>query len=144
MCGSMVDIQSPTTEIRRGKKRRRRNQIMKIYMACPITRGGHKWYAHFMKVFCMSHSGECFPLYWLVYTPLLNLVNGTKEQQHKTEVINMEEGLCVLKLVIDTGHSESTTKYTVSQKNVPPLQLAIIFTYTVRLRQFLAQMLLRK
>jgi len=26
--------------------------------------------------------------------------------------------------------------YTVSQKNVPPLQLAIIFTYTVRLRQF--------
>jgi len=24
----------------------------------------------------------------------------------------------------------------VSQKNVPPLQLAIIFTYTVRLRQF--------
>jgi len=32
----------------------------------------------------------------------------------------------------------------VSQKNVPPLQLAIIFTYTVRLRQFLAQMLPRK
>jgi len=29
-------------------------------------------------------------------------------------------------------------------KNVPPLQLAIIFTYTARLRQFLAQMLLRK
>jgi len=27
------------------------------------------------------------------------------------------------------------------KKNVPPLQLAIIFTYTVRLRQFLAQML---
>jgi len=36
--------------------------------------------------------------------------------------------------------------YTVSQKNVPlpPLQLVIIFTYTVRLRQFLAQMLPRK
>jgi len=29
-------------------------------------------------------------------------------------------------------------------KNVPPLQLAIIFTYTVRLQQFLAQMLPRK
>jgi len=29
-------------------------------------------------------------------------------------------------------------------KNVPPVQLAIIFTYTVRLRQFLAQMLPRK
>jgi len=29
-------------------------------------------------------------------------------------------------------------------KNVPPLQLAIIFTYTVRLRQFLAPMLPRK
>jgi len=34
--------------------------------------------------------------------------------------------------------------YTVSQKNVPPLQLAIMFTYTVRLRQLLAQMLPRK
>ena len=29
-------------------------------------------------------------------------------------------------------------------KNVPPLQLAVIFTYTVLLRQFLAQMLPRK
>jgi len=29
-------------------------------------------------------------------------------------------------------------KLSVSQKNVPPLQLAIIFTYTVRWRQFLA------
>jgi len=28
--------------------------------------------------------------------------------------------------------------------NRPPLQLAIIFTYTARLRQFLAQMLPRK
>jgi len=34
--------------------------------------------------------------------------------------------------------------YTVSLKNVPPLQLAIIFTCTVRLQQFLAQMLPRK
>jgi len=29
-------------------------------------------------------------------------------------------------------------------KKAPPLQLAIIFTYTIRLRQFLAQMLPRK
>jgi len=27
MCGSMVDIQSPTAEIRRGKKRRRKERI---------------------------------------------------------------------------------------------------------------------
>jgi len=37
----MVDIQSLTAEIRRGKKEeeeeRRRNHRMKIYMACPIT-----------------------------------------------------------------------------------------------------------
>ena len=33
---------------------------------------------------------------------------------------------------------------TLCLKNVPSLQLAIIFTYTVRLRQFLAQMLPRK
>jgi len=32
----MVDIQSPTAEIRRGKKEERRNR-MKIYMVCPIT-----------------------------------------------------------------------------------------------------------
>jgi len=40
----MVDIQSATAEIRRGKKeeRRRTNDRMKIYMACPITYGGHK------------------------------------------------------------------------------------------------------
>jgi len=41
MCRSMVDIQSPTAEIRRGKKKEeeeeeRRNR-MKIYMVCPIT-----------------------------------------------------------------------------------------------------------
>ena len=34
--------------------------------------------------------------------------------------------------------------YTVSQKNVPPLQLAVILTYTVQLQQFLAQILPRK
>jgi len=39
MCGSMADIQSLTAEIRRGKKERR-NHRMKIYMACPITKGG--------------------------------------------------------------------------------------------------------
>jgi len=38
MCGSMVDIQSATAEIRRGKKEEERtNDSMKIYMACPIT-----------------------------------------------------------------------------------------------------------
>jgi len=31
MCRSMADIQSPTAEIRRGNKKRRRNS-MKIYM----------------------------------------------------------------------------------------------------------------
>jgi len=41
MCGSMVDIQFPTAEIRQGGKRRR-NHSMKIYMACPITYGNHK------------------------------------------------------------------------------------------------------
>jgi len=37
----MADIQSPTIEIRRGKKKRKKkkeqNDGMKIYMACPIT-----------------------------------------------------------------------------------------------------------
>jgi len=30
MCGSMVDIQSPTAEIRQGKKKERRNHRTKI------------------------------------------------------------------------------------------------------------------
>ena len=34
MCGSMVDIQSPTAEIRRGKKKRRSQG--KNIMVCPI------------------------------------------------------------------------------------------------------------
>jgi len=36
----MVDIQSATAEIRRGKKKKKKertNDRMKIYMACPIT-----------------------------------------------------------------------------------------------------------
>ena len=33
MCGSMVDIQSPATEIRRGKKRRRRRKIERNHRA---------------------------------------------------------------------------------------------------------------
>jgi len=46
MCGSMADIQSPTAEIRRGKKKKEeeRNR-MKIYMVCPVTQGDHK--SHF-------------------------------------------------------------------------------------------------
>jgi len=44
MCGSMADIQSPTTEIRRGKKKRKKNkrQDENIYMVCPVTQGDHK------------------------------------------------------------------------------------------------------
>jgi len=37
MCGSMVDIQSPTTEIRRGKKEEERYKPQsKNIMACPL------------------------------------------------------------------------------------------------------------
>jgi len=39
----MVDIQSPTAEIRRGKKeRRRRKKQDENIMVCPITYGDHK------------------------------------------------------------------------------------------------------
>jgi len=39
MCQSMVNIQSPTAEIRRGKKKKKEEERnrMKIYMVCPIT-----------------------------------------------------------------------------------------------------------
>jgi len=42
MYGSMVDIQSPTAEIRRGKKDRRYKSQGRNIIACPITQGGHK------------------------------------------------------------------------------------------------------
>jgi len=43
MCGSMVDIQSPTAEIRRGKKEEERQKPQgKNIMVCPITQGNHK------------------------------------------------------------------------------------------------------
>ena len=43
MCQSMVNIQSPTAEIRRGKKeeRKKKKQHENI-MVCPITLGDHK------------------------------------------------------------------------------------------------------
>ena len=43
MCGSMVDIQSPTTEIRQGKKEERKNiETTGIkYNGLPITMDGH-------------------------------------------------------------------------------------------------------
>jgi len=37
MCGSTVDIQSLTAEIRRGKKEERKKPQDKNIMACPIT-----------------------------------------------------------------------------------------------------------
>jgi len=49
MCRSMVDIQSPTAEIRRGKKRKKKKKKKKKnkpqhenIMVCPITQGDHK------------------------------------------------------------------------------------------------------
>jgi len=42
MCGSMVDIQSPTAEIRRGKKERRRLVTTAAkYNGLSVTMGGH-------------------------------------------------------------------------------------------------------
>jgi len=40
MCGTMVDIQSPTAEIRRGEKKKNKSQHEHI-MVCPITQGDH-------------------------------------------------------------------------------------------------------
>jgi len=39
MCGSMVDIQSPTAEIRRGNKKKTQDENI---MGCPIPQGDHK------------------------------------------------------------------------------------------------------
>jgi len=46
MCGCMVDVQSPTAEIRRGKKEeeRRKKKQDKNIMVCPITSGDHNDY----------------------------------------------------------------------------------------------------
>ena len=44
MCGSMVDIQCPTSEIRRGNKKRRRKKKPQYENICPhpAMQGGHK------------------------------------------------------------------------------------------------------
>jgi len=47
MCGSMVDIQSPTAEISRGNKKEeedRRNHRAKNIMSACATQGGHKYF----------------------------------------------------------------------------------------------------
>ena len=41
MCGSMVDIQSVTAEIRRGKKKKKNKQQEKNIMFASATQGGH-------------------------------------------------------------------------------------------------------
>ena len=41
MCRSMVDIQSPTAEIRRGKKKERRKKQDENIYGLPITYGDH-------------------------------------------------------------------------------------------------------
>jgi len=42
MCESMVDIQSPTAEIRQGKKKKKKNKPQdENIMVCPITWGDH-------------------------------------------------------------------------------------------------------
>jgi len=41
MCGSTVDIQSPTAEIRRGKKRRKKKPQDENIMSASATQGGH-------------------------------------------------------------------------------------------------------
>jgi len=43
MCGSMVDIQYPTAEIRRGKNQEERNGTKNI-MSASTTQGGHNDY----------------------------------------------------------------------------------------------------
>ena len=42
MCGSMVDIQSATAEMRRGKKRKKKKLQDKNIMSASATQGGHK------------------------------------------------------------------------------------------------------
>jgi len=41
MCGSMVDIQSATAEIRRGKKEERKKKQDKNIMSASAMQGGH-------------------------------------------------------------------------------------------------------
>jgi len=45
MCRSMVDIQSPTAKIRRGKKKKKKKKQDENIMVCPITYGDHNYHA---------------------------------------------------------------------------------------------------
>ena len=56
MCQSMVNIQSPTAEIRRGKKRkeRRKKKQDENIMVCPITQGDHKYHDNIHGVVIMT------------------------------------------------------------------------------------------
>jgi len=42
MCRSMVDIQSATAEIRRGKNEERKKEQLQNIMSASTTQGGHK------------------------------------------------------------------------------------------------------
>jgi len=53
MCGSMVDIQSPTAEIRRGKKERRKST--KNIMSASATQGGHNKHGNIACIRCIGN-----------------------------------------------------------------------------------------
>jgi len=61
MCGSMVDIQSPTAEIRRGKtkkERKRKKPQGKNIMSASATQGGHKKFERHNYGLCDSGGAE--------------------------------------------------------------------------------------
>jgi len=76
MCGSMVDIQSPTAEIRQGKKRTRKKPQGKNVMFCPTTQGDHK-NCHFTTMVKLPQgnlTGQCGgPLWTPLPDEILNL-----------------------------------------------------------------------
>ena len=71
MCGSMVDIQSPTAEIRQGKKKKERRKIEIIaakYNGLPITVGGHNKFKLIILISCFPHK--------MAPTNTVNLLNA--------------------------------------------------------------------
>jgi len=50
MCASIVDIQSPTTEIRRGKKKKKKEPQHENIYGLPYCIGGHKKVTKFSSV----------------------------------------------------------------------------------------------
>ena len=104
MCQSMVNLQSPTTEIRQGKKEEERKKQNENIMVCPITQGDHN-----------NHRGNCISLAQLLLPICINHngnYNHHKQFCQYVTIWNIKTNSNVKKTKYNTGIDNTAGNWT--------------------------------